>query len=654
MKVSQALEQTLLESGRRAIENNSWHEAFDQFNEAATEEPLAPEDLERLADAAWWTGRLEENISARQQAYAGYLKRNQPLKAANVAVALASDYMGKLSESMAAGWMSSAERLLENEPESPEHGSLLFLKAFLSFHAGQFEATKQYADKVLELGTRFGNRDLQAFGLLFQGRVLVAQGQVDEGLALLDEAAVAAVSGELGPHATGIIYCMAIVATSSLRDYRRAGEWTEAAKRWCERQSISGFPGHCRVLRAEIMQLRGSWAEAEKDVRLALNELKDFNLILAGEAFYELGEIRLRMGDLRAAEDSFRQAEELGMDPQPGMALLWLAQGDVAAAAASVKRALGEQVGGPLSRFPLLQAQAEIALACGDLETVTTASAELDEIAQVYRTPAFNGAATGVRGALEIARDEPSAAIDTLRKSLRLWKEANVPYESARTRVLLSQAYRKLGEPDSALLELKTAAAAFQRLGATLDYRSANALIGGEAESRPAPASRVTMTFMFTDIVKSTNLVEAMGDEAWGQLLDWHDKTLRSLFLANRGEEIKHVGDGFFVAFEDPEAAIDCAVAVQRTLAEHRRAHGFAPKVRIGLHCGDATRKGGDFEGGQIHVAARVAGLAGGDEILISKTACSVSKKDFSGAETRMVTLKGIAEPVEVTSLDWR
>lgn len=652
--MSQALEQSLLESGRRAIENNSWREAFEQLNLAAAAEPLSPEDLERLADAAWWTGRLEENITARQQAYAGYLKGNQPRQAANAAISLASDYMGKLAESMAAGWMSSAERLLENEPESPEHGRLLYLKAFLAFYAGQYEATLEYADKVLEIGTRFGNRDLQAFGLLFRGRVLVAQGHVDEGLALLDEATVAAVSGELGPQTTGFIYCMAITSTSSLRDYRRAGEWTEAAKRWCDRQSISGFPGHCRVLRAEIMQLRGSWAEAEKDVRLAVNELKDFNLILAGEAFYELGEIRMRMGDLRAAEDAFRQAEELGMDPQPGMALLWLANGDVAAAAASVKRALAEEVRGQLHRFPLLQAQAEITLASGDLETASSASTELDEIAQVYGTPALSGAAAGIRGALKIAQDEPSAAIDTLRKALRLWKEANVPYESAKTRVLLAQAYRKLGEPDSALLELKTAAAAFQRLGATLDYRRANALMGGEAAARGTPASRVTMTFMFTDIVKSTNLVEAMGDEAWGQLLDWHDKTLRSLFLANGGEEIKHVGDGFFVAFEDAELAIDCAVAVQRTLADHRRAHGYAPRVRIGLHCGDATRKGGDFEGGQVHVAARVAGLAGGDEILISKTACTESKRDFSAAETRTVALKGVAEPVEVTSLDWR
>jgi len=653
--MSRALEESsILESARHAIDTNAWREAFDLLKQAASEEPLGPEDLERLADAAWWTGQLEENINARQQAYAGYLKRGLPRQAANSAISLASDYMGKLAESMAAGWISSAERLLENEPECPEHGRLLYLRAFLAFYAGQYETTMDYAEKVLEIGTRFGNRDLQASGLLFRGRVLIAQGQVEKGLALLDEATVAAVSGELGPQTTGFIYCMAITSTSSLRDYRRAGEWTEAAKRWCDRQSISGFPGHCRVLRAEIMQLRGSWAEAEKDVRLAVNELKDFNLVLAGEAFNELGEIRMRMGDLRAAEDAFHQAEELGMDPQPGMALLRLAEGDVASAAGSVKRALAEEVRGQLHRFPLLHAQAEIALASGDLGLAEAASAELEESAELYGTAALKAAASGIQGALEIAKGEPGGAVDTLRRTLRLWKEANVPYESARTRVLLSEAYTKLGEPDSALLELRTAAAAFQRLGATLDYRKANALIGGDTESRPKPGSPVTVTFMFTDIVKSTDLVQAMGDEAWSQLLDWHDKTLRSLFLANRGEEVKQVGDGFFIAFDQPEDAIDCAIAVQRTLADHRRAHGYAPRVRIGLHCGEATRKGGDFEGGQVHVAARVAGLASGDEILISKTSCTASKRDFSGAETRTVNLKGIKEPVVIISLDWR
>jgi class 3 adenylate cyclase len=159
---------------------------------------------------------------------------------------------------------------------------------------------------------------------------------------------------------------------------------------------------------------------------------------------------------------------------------------------------------------------------------------------------------------------------------------------------------------------------------------------------------------MFTDIVKSTNLVEAMGDEAWGDLLEWHDRTMRSTFLANGGEEIKHVGDGFFVAFDRPDDAMDCAVAIQRTLADHRRAHGFSPKVRVGLHCGEATRKGADYEGGQVHLAARIGAIAESDEILLSRTSCTESVRRHEISEPRLVHLKGIAEPVDIVSLSWR
>ena len=652
--MSQVVGQSLLEAGREAIDKRAWREAFDIFTKASLEEPLGPEDLERLADAAWWTGRLEENLEARQKAYAGYLKNNQPRQAARTAVFLARDYMGKLAQSMASGWTNTAERLLAGEPESPEHGQLHLLKAFMASNVGDHEASQEHAERMLQIGTRFGDRDLQAYGLMFQGRVLLARGEVDKGLALLDEATVAAVSGELGPQATGFIYCIAITSTSSLRDYRRAGEWTEAAKRWCERQSISGFPGHCRVLRAEIMQLKGSWAEAEKDVRLALNELKDFNLHLAGEALYELGEIRRRMGDLRAAEEAFRQAEELGLEPQPGMALLQLAEGNLAGASRGIKRALAEEVRGDLHRFPLLSAQAEIAQAAGKLELAQAASEELDKIAQVYGTPALSAAAAYARGALDLGKDEPEAAIDELRRALRLWKQADVPYELARTRVLLAEAYAKVGEPESSRLELETAASAFRRLGAALDLRKTNALLGDEARSKPSSALRVTKTFMFTDIVKSTNLAEAMGDEAWGHLLEWHDKNLRALFLAHGGEEVSQAGDGFFVAFDRPADAIACAVAIQRTLADHRLAHGFAPKVRIGLHCGDAARKGTSYEGIQVHQAARIGAVAEGEQILVSRSTYLDSQTQWKAAETETVTLKGIAEPVEVVSIDWR
>jgi class 3 adenylate cyclase len=445
---------------------------------------------------------------------------------------------------------------------------------------------------------------------------------------------------------------MAIVATASLRDYRRAGEWTEAAKRWCERQSISGFPGTGPVHRAQIMHFRGAWAEAEQDVRVALNELKDFNLTSAGEGFYELGEIRLRMGDLKGAGEAFRQAEARGIQPDPGAALLRLAQVGLTGAAGAIKRALAEEVRGPLYRFPLLVAQAEIALAAGDYALAESASQELDRIAGSYGTAALLAAAGSIRGTLQGVVGDPESAVPTLREALRFWKEADIPYETARTRVRLAKAYELAGEPEVAAQEVELARSAFQRLGAALDLRQ---IVEAQGEKgRESAPSRVVKTFMFTDIVMSTNLVEAIGDESWSPLLEWHNKTLRSLFLAHGGEEVKQVGDGFFVAFEQTRDALECAVAIQRTLSDHRRAHGFAPKVRIGLHTGGAAQRDKDYEGKQVHLAARIGATAKGDGIVVSASSIEHAPGSFRFIEGEPVVLKGLAEPVEVAYLAWR
>ncbi len=170
--------------------------------------------------------------------------------------------------------------------------------------------------------------------------------------------------------------------------------------------------------------------------------------------------------------------------------------------------------------------------------------------------------------------------------------------------------------------------------------------------TRAAQARRVVKTFMFTDIVKSTNLVEALGDEAWETLLRWHDDTLRSVFASHQGEEVVATGDGFFVGFDSPEAALACAVAIQRRLAEHRQAHGFAPPVRIGLHASQAMQVTANFRGKGVHEAARIAALAEGGEVIASKDTAAGSRYPVS--EPRSVTLKGIADPVEVVSVDWR
>jgi hypothetical protein len=263
-----------LEAGRAAYAAHAWHEAYDLLADADGRSPLGAEDLRRLADAAWWTSRPDETINAAERAFAASSVSGDTPMAALTALDLAAYHSHQLAESISRGWTSRAERLLQDAPECAAHGHMARSRSNRCLGEGRLEDALEQATLVLEIGTRLHDRDLQALGLHQQGVVLVAQGKVDEGLALLEEAAVPAVSGELDPSSTATIYCNVISTCRNLADYRRAGEWTEAAKRWCERQAISGFPGHCRVYRAEIMRLRGAWAEAEDEVRRACEELR--------------------------------------------------------------------------------------------------------------------------------------------------------------------------------------------------------------------------------------------------------------------------------------------------------------------------------------------------------------------------------------------
>jgi class 3 adenylate cyclase len=238
-----------------------------------------------------------------------------------------------------------------------------------------------------------------------------------------------------------------------------------------------------------------------------------------------------------------------------------------------------------------------------------------------------------------------------------LWQEIEAPFEAARARMLLALAYLAEGNADGGTLELEAAASAFDRLGAVSDARSAREqleVLGVRATTVEAGGRSQTRTFMFTDIVRSTGLVEAIGDGAWAELVRWHDETLRSLFLEHAGEEIDHAGDGFFVAFADAAAAVECAVAIQRTLAEHRRIHGFAPNLRIGLHAAEATRHSSGYRGKGVHEAARISALAGEGEILASaETLAGVSVR-FPASAPRPVELKGLSEPVELVAINWQ
>lgn len=309
-----------------------------------------------------------------------------------------------------------------------------------------------------------------------------------------------------------------------------------------------------------------------------------------------------------------------------------------------------------MSRAKLLPALVEIALAAGDLPTARVAVEELDGIAGAYGTPALEACAACCRGAVLLAAGDAVGARRNLRNGLRLWQEVNAPYAVARARVVLATVCSAEGDSEGAVLELEAAKSTFERLGAFPWVRRVDELLAreGVTATRPATAASATRAFVFTDIVNSTALAETLGDVAWSGLARWHEETLRRLIAKHGGQEVDHAGDGFFIAFEEPAAALGCAVAIQRTLAEHRKAHGFAPEVRIGVHTARATSRGRTYHGAGVHAASRICALAGGGEIVASEETLAAASGRFPASAPRTVPLKGIATLANVVTIEWQ
>ncbi|HEY6958745.1 MAG TPA: adenylate/guanylate cyclase domain-containing protein [Candidatus Limnocylindria bacterium] len=636
-----------------AFAKHAWREAYERFVEADAAGGLSAADLDMYADAAWWIGETEASLSQRERAYAAFVADGDRLAAASVAIRLADESANRSVMTLAGAWLSRVERLLEGDTSSAIYGALVLRRAYAATAGHDIDAAIALAREALAIGERQGDRDLQALALLHIGAMLVRRGEVKEGMALVDEATIGAVSGDLRLITTGVVYCHTILACRDIGDYQRAGDWTEAAHRWCDRQSVGGFPGICRVNRAEVIALRGALGRAEQEARLACDELLKWEIRpVAGEAFYEIGWIRLRMGDFPAAEEAFRQAHEMGRVPEPGLSLIRLAEGKADVANASLRRVLENERSGP-NRSRLLPAQCEAALAAGDRVTARAAVDELDSLAAMFDTVSAHAHAKMARGALLLADGDADAARRTLGEALALWQELDAPYEAARTRMLVADAARASGDEDAWRLELETAKATFERIGARRDARVVAERLGGVAITSGGEP-RVTRTFLFTDIVASTSLLSVIGDDAWRDLIAWHDETLRAIVAKHGGEEIRHQGDGLVVAFDDPSEAIECAIAIQRRLADHRKAHGFAPAVRIGVHRAETLQRGLDYAGVGIHEAARVGALAKDGEILVTRATLHLTRSPFATADPRTVTAKGISEPLEVVSVVWR
>ena len=657
------LSTTNLALGRDAVNRHAWDEGTDALRAADREQALSPDDLELLGTAAWWAARLEESTDALERALAAFEEAGRPEDAARVAAWLAYQAFRRQAPAIAEGWVARARRLLEDLPDSPWQAFIHVMQGQAAITAGRIEEGVVELDEAMAIARRGGSADGLYVAMAMKGTAEVMSGKPQAGLAELDEAATAASSGHLDLRSASDIFCMMIGACRNVGDLLRAGQWADESERWMTRNGAGGYPGICRVHRAELKMLRGDWPAAELEARTACDELERFRLLDGvGFAWTAIGEVRLRMGDLEGAQEAFDRAYEYGHDGQPGLALLHLARGDLEEAGRSIAGALAAAAGtGSLSdraaRARLLPAQVEIALATGDLDAAQYAVAELEDIASDYDQPLFRAGALTARGELLLGENRPAEASSILGQSWRLWQTTDLPYEAARARLHYAEALAAEGDAARARRDLLAVRATFDRLGATLDVQAVDTLLGGGGPGSSAHVSelRSTRTFMFTDIVTSTDLVGLIGDEAWTELLAWHDRELRAAFGRFHGEVVNHTGDGFFAAFERATEAIDCAVDIQRGLLRHRREHGFAPWVRIGLHTTEATRRGRDYSGRGIHIAARVGAAAEREEILSTSAALAeVPPGRFALSEARAMSLKGIVEPVEVRSVNWR
>ena len=462
----------VLESAREAFARHDWPAARESFEAVRENVELSPDDLSALGDSAWWIGDVDEALAAFEGAYRLYLQGQQPRQAAIHALGLAVSLFLRGETELGSGWMNRAQRLLRDEPEAAEHGYLLYLDTEVAFEQGELDEVIAKARVLGEMGRRYEDANLAAGGVLFEGRALVRQGRLKEGMGFLDEAMVTVLADEMLPDWAGNVYCHLMSVFHELVDIRRAAEWVEATARWVESLPPAVlFTAICRVHRSQVLQITGAWDQAEREAARVCLDLANIHVAGLAEGHYQVGEIQRLRGELAAAEGSYERAHECGRDPQPGLALLRLAQGRLPAASASIQAALVAENQNPLARAPLCAAQIDIALAAGSIDTAQRACDELEATASIYATSGLEAMARHARGAVALAEGLPEAALPILRDACRRWRELGADYNASKACVLLASAYEALGDADAARRELDAAATVFDRLGAVPDAR---------------------------------------------------------------------------------------------------------------------------------------------------------------------------------------
>jgi len=461
-----------LQRGRASHAARAWGASYRALEEADEASPLDAADLELLATAAYMLGRDDEWMVVLGRAHQRHAEAGNRRRAAYCAGWIGVNHMLRGEMGPASGWLGRAQHLLEEEGDCVERGYALIPDVFRNEATGNWAAAAASAGDAAAIGRRFGDNDLYALATHAQGQMLAAGGSVAEGLALLDESMVVLTTSSVSPIVAGLVYCGVILACQEVYEVRRAREWTAALSRWCDGQpDLVAFTGRCLVHRAELLQLAGDWNEALLEAQRAGERLATgFNQSAAADAFYRQGELHRVRGEPDEAERAYREASRLGHEPQPGLALLRLAQGRGASAAATVRRVLGETTI-PHRRVGLLAAAVEVLLEVNEIAAARQACEELEELVDGTASQLLDGIACHARGAVELAGGEPGEALAALRRALVDWQELGAPYEEARSRELVGLACRALGDDDSAALELAAARGAYEALGATSDVR---------------------------------------------------------------------------------------------------------------------------------------------------------------------------------------
>jgi DNA-binding CsgD family transcriptional regulator len=466
-----------LERARDAYARLAWTEAYEAFRRMDAEAPLEPRDVELMGSAAAMLGRDDEWMRCLERAHRLHLEAGDELRAVRCGFWLGMNFAVRGELGPAIGWFTRSQRLLEHEErDCVEHGYLLVPEAFRQEFDGDVAAAAETAKRAAEIAERFGDRDLFALAVHRRGLWLIRLGQVNEGLALLDESMVSVTAGEVSPFVTGAVYCAVIAGCQEIYEVPRAQQWTAELARWRDRQpDLVAFGGRCLVHRAEIMQLRGAWADALAEVRQAERYSEAMVPIAIGQAFYRQAELLRLQGAFADAEESYRSASRHGFEPQPGLALLRLAQGDVSAASAAMRRALGE-ADDAIRRVALLPAAVDVFLGEDDVVAARRAADELADLAKIFPGALLRALVDHAQGAVALAEGDAQGALAALRGAQRAWQELAAPYETARTRALIGVACRSLGDEDAAALELGAAREVFEELGAIPDLARVDAL----------------------------------------------------------------------------------------------------------------------------------------------------------------------------------